>query len=266
MLCPLLSREINTNCFTVRSVSLALSPSLSPSLSVLLFGGKLVGFAARLMNRWQGPRSRFRTEITRKAAPPCRVFNWVSAELAPHPYLYSYIWRGEALHRLAQHRIIIRQTVGKVGKLCETLQSQVEKRLDTKAKQSAKKLLLLDAECGGGEGAWQLHSSPCQLQCFFPTTFSLASFRRLFPASPGESPKRIGEPAKSYDTPRRSAATATASASAAAPPVATFCMIYVPLGVARQLCTSSVRGVQACSVRCSGTCLFFFAKTFHFIA
>lgn len=46
------------------------------------------------MNRSQGPRSRFRTEITRRAAEPCRGFNWVSAELAPHPYLYSYIWRG----------------------------------------------------------------------------------------------------------------------------------------------------------------------------
>lgn len=235
--------------------------SLPLSLSVLLFGGKLVGFAARLMNRWQGPRSRFRTEITRKAAQPCRVFNWVSAELAPHPYLYSYIWREGPFLAWPSTELLSDKLWEKSANYAKLCNLRWKKRLDTKAKQSAKKLLLLDAGCGGGEGAWQLHSSPCQLQCFFPTTFSLASFRRLFPASPGESPKRIGQPAKSYDTPRRSA-----TASAAAPPVATFCMIYVPLGVARQLCTSSVRGVQACSVRCSGTCLFFFAKTFHFIA
>lgn len=183
-------------CFLEKSTQIALhsdlylflSPSLYLCLSYSLLG-KLVGFAARLMNRSQGPRSRFRTEITRKAAAPCRVFNWVRAEQsraqrAPHPYLYSYIWWSPSLSGPAQNYYPTncgksRQTMRK------TLQSQVEKRLDTKAKQSAKKLLLLDA---GDVGAWQLHSSPCQLQCFFPTTFSLASFRRLFPASPGESP------------------------------------------------------------------------------
>lgn len=218
------------------------------------------------MNRWQGPRSRFRTEITRRAAQPCRVFNWVSAELAPHPYLYSYIWREGPFLVWPSTELLSDKLWEKSANYAKLCNLRWKNALTPKLNKVQKSCSCSTRGVGVGKGAWQLHSSPCQLQCFFPTTFSLASFRRLFPASPGESPKRIGQPAKSYDTPRRSAATATASASAAAPPVATFCMIYVPLGVARQLCTSSVRGVQACSVRCSGTCLFFFAKTFHFIA
>lgn len=99
-------------CFLVKSTQIALHSDLylssSLSLSISLFGGKLVGFAARLMNRSQ------RAEITfphgdHFEKPRCRAMSLIGSEqsraaCAPHPYLYSYIWRGPALRlRLAQH-------------------------------------------------------------------------------------------------------------------------------------------------------------------
>lgn len=105
--------------------------------------------------------------------------------------------------------------------------------------------------CVGGRGSCTRRPVSCSV--FLPTTFSWQVFAVCFPR--GQSPQRIGHSQPKVMT----------RPDVAAPPVA--CHLLHDLCAVRccqaQLCTSSVHGVLCPAFR---NLLFFFAKTFHFIA